>query len=93
MPDLVRNDLVFGRLLHKSDALALCSLIHFVQRCTFKQDFACSSAMRCKHGFQLAEQRGFTAAGRAAKYDKLALPYGQRKIIDGFCFLFRIGKA
>ena len=93
MPDLVSDDLVVGTLLDKTDSLRLLPLIHGIQRLSFKENGAAPSAMRRENCFQLPQQRGLSAAGGSAKYQKFSLPDSQAHVPQDSPGLLRIGKA
>ena len=58
MPDLVRDDLIFGALLHKADFFSLFALVKCVEISLpsnrISPDFC---AVRRENGFELPEQR------------------------------------
>ena len=92
VPDLVGRDLVLRTLLHKADFFRLFALVKIVKISALKEDFAASASMRRENGFELPQQRTFTASGGAAEHQKLAWLDGQRQVGDCVLFLFRICK-
>ncbi len=57
MPNLIRNNLVIRRLLHKTNPGALLPLVNFRQRPAGKADFPLPFPVRSQHRFQLPQQR------------------------------------
>ena len=72
----VGDDLVFRRLLDEADPGGLGSGIELLQRRTFKEDFTLPFPVGREDGLQPAQERGFSAAGRAAEDQKF--PPAQR---------------
>ena len=68
MPNLIGDDLIFRRLLHKADTGRLGPRVHLVQRRISKEDAARACAVGRKGGLQLPQQRGLAAAGGAAEH-------------------------
>ena len=92
MPDLIRDDLVFGALLHEANLFCLFALVKGIQISSLKQNLAASAPVRRKDGFELPQQRRFAAARGAAKHQKLARLDGQRQIGNCVFRLFRVSK-
>ena len=93
VPHLVGDDLILRRLLHKADAGGLGALVHVLQWCIPEQDAARPDAVRGQRGLQLPQQRGLSAAGRAAQHHERALRHGQRQVVDGADGLLRVGEC
>ena len=92
MPDLIRDDLIFGTLLHEADLFGLFALVKGIQISSLKQNLAASAPVRRKDGFQLPQKRTFAASGGTAKHQKLARLDGQRQIGNCVFRLFRVSK-
>ena len=92
VPDLVGYDLVFRTLLDKPDFLCLFALRYLVQGSALKQNLAAPAPVRGKHRLQLPQKRRFSAAGRAAEYQKFPGMDRQREIGNGLLFLLRVCK-
>ena len=92
MPDLVGDHLVFRRLQDESDLLGLFPLGQFPQQPSLIPDFSGEQTVRGQAGFQMPQQRGFSAAGRAAENDKFSLLNGEGNIAEGFFLPLRVCK-
>ena len=92
MPDLIRDDLVFGALLHEADFFCLFALVKRIEISSLKQNFSGTSAVRGKNGFELPQQRRFAASGGATEDQKLARLDGQREVGDCVFRLFGVRK-
>ena len=92
VPDLIRDDLILRALLHKPDLLSLFALGQLVELLSVEQDFAASASVRREDGFELPEQRTFTAPGRTAEDQELARLDRQCEVGNCLFFLFGICK-
>ena len=90
VPDLVGRDLILRTLLHKAYFFCLFALVKGIKISAVEQDLAASAAMRRENGFELPQQRTFTASGGAAEHQKLSRTDGQREVGNRVLFLFRI---
>ena len=72
----VGDDLVFRRLLDEADPGGLSPWIELWQRRPFKENVPLLFSVGREDGLQLAQERGFSAAGRAAEDQKF--PPAQR---------------
>ena len=93
VPHLVGDDLVVGILQHKADAAALFPLGKLRQRLALEQNGAFQPAVGGQSRLQLPQQGGFSAAGRAAKGDKLTGMDRERQVVQGLLLRIGIGKA
>ena len=93
VPHLVRDQLVFRILLHKADLLRAAAPVQIIQRAAPEPNVARSSSVGRQFRLQQAQQCGFSAAGRAAKHQKLPLLHRERYTAQRLPRLLRIGKT
>ena len=92
VPHPVGDNLVVGRLLHKSDGRRLFARIHTVKRSAFKEHLSAPEPVRRKGAFELTQQRGLAAARRPAQYGKRPALQGKRDVLKRTARLFRVAK-
>ena len=93
VPYAVRDDLVVRLLQHKADLGGLPPRVQRGKRLAEEGNISRKAAVRRQRGLQRAQQRRFTAAGRADDREEFALLHGKRDVAQGGNRLLRIGKA
>ena len=92
MPDFVGHGLVFRILRDESDGRRLHTVVSRIQRRAVEQNLSGSNAVRRQNGFQLAEQRRFSAARRAAEHEECAARNAKCDVFNRRKRLIRIRK-
>ncbi|MNC27862.1 hypothetical protein D3C75_760510 [compost metagenome] len=75
MPHGIHHDLRIGVLEHHADFCGCKLRWQAGKRLSFVSDRSAGLAHGCKLAFQMAQERGFAAARRAEKHDKLPFLY------------------
>ena len=93
VPDLVRHHLMLRRLEDEADVRRLLPQGDVPQRRTLKVHLALGDAVGRQDGLELAQQRGFAAAGGAAQHPEFAGADGEVHAGQGGAALLGVGKA
>ena len=93
VPDLVRHHLMLRRLEDEADVRRLLPQGDIPQRRTLKVHLALGDAVGRQDGLELAQQRGFAAAGGAAQHPEFAGADGEVYAGQGGAALLGVGKA
>ena len=92
VPDLVCDDLILRLLQNKADSRRLLPLGYGGERLAVQQHRPGLLAVGRENGFQMAQQRGFAAAGGAAQQREAAGLQRERHVLQGGTLCEGIGK-
>ena len=93
VPDLVRHHLMLRRLEDEADVRRLLPQGDIPQGRALKIDLPLGGAVGGENGLELAQQRGFAAAGGAAQHPELAGADGEVDAGEGGTALLGVGEA